>query len=1033
MSIAADESAVGGAIGVCVLGPLQVHGPTGPLVLREGLTRKLVVSLALRRGAPVPVDVLIEELWPVDQPTNARNALQAQVSYVRRMLEPLAPEINLARAADAYVLSLANASSLDVVRFERAVHAATSMLTQEGSPTDALAELDGALTLWRGIPYTDVMYDDFVQHEIARLKEVHATAREQRAAALLELGRAGDALELLQVLVEEHPLRESLWAALILAMYRSRRQADALRVFGTARQRLIEELGVEPCVELRELEARVLAQDPTLDWVAPTAIDGNRSISGSGAGVAGQMSVGTAALFAKPNSRVPVPVSSLIGRAFEIDHVYELLSTHRLITLVGPGGIGKSRLAVEVAHRCAETMHTVMIELGALSPDSDVTMLIAAELGVPTQPGVDPLGAVASQLGDLPSLLIFDTCEHVLNRVALTASKLLRLKPELRVLATSRQPLGVSGELVWSVPPLELPDADVTSRLDAAASGAVRLFVERASAARPGFVLDDSNAASIARICRALDGLPLAIELAAARSTLLSPARIEERLSDRFALLSHGGRDAEARQQSLRSTIEWSYELLDHDDQVFFDRLSVMSGPFDLDAAVAICGLGLSGDPLESLSSLVDRSLVRSLEGDRFAMLDTLRSFAAEQLDRSDPAEAADTRDRHARWYLDVALAADPWSHGPLPGHWSTLRADALSCVAALEWLRSCGQAEKAARLAGALAGFWVLEGQLARADHWLKALRGVEVDDVTAASVLRGIAVVELYQSRFEESCRAGRESVARARCTGDPVLIASSSLPLGSALWGEGDFAGSIEVLREAAQRFEEASDRRGHGFALARLGRTLTSMDDPDDVNCIERSIELLAQSGDGWMMCVAQEHLAGALMRRGLLAAALDAAQRAVAVGRDAGSHSGQLFALARLARVHVASGDLDRALETIVLALRRAIDYGNPGAIADGLDAGAAVMHVRGEHAIAAELLGVSNAVRDQRRAAVAAVSGDVRVALVAQLAGLIGERAYADLDQSGRARGVDWAFDVLSAAEAKAGEREDGAADALAR
>ncbi|HYF46115.1 MAG TPA: BTAD domain-containing putative transcriptional regulator, partial [Acidimicrobiales bacterium] len=528
-----------GGVELRVLGPLTITGPDGTVIVRDGLPRKLLAALVVEGGSPVSSDALIELLWPEQAPNDARNALQVLVSYLRRQLDPCAPALLVERASGGYRLVVDPPEVLDVHRFEAGVAAVPDVV--EGLPaeeaTEHLAGLEATVELWRGPPFVDAAYDDFAQPEIARLTELRARAEELRAGLLLALGRPEDAVACLQRHLAENPLRESAWGLLMLALYRAGRQAEALRAFATVQERLVEELGIDPGPELRALEQRILEQDPGLDATGP----------------APPPIVVAPASLAPLASRVPSPLSTLVGRVFELEEVPAILAERRLVTLVGPGGVGKTRLAVEVAQELARTQTVVFVELGSLLDPEGLPSRLASEVGVRTTPDQDPVDAVAERLGDGPVVLVLDTCEHLLDAVAEVAVRLLRSKADLRLLATSRQPLGIEGEAAWRVPTLELADEGARGLIDVEPSGAVRLFVDRARAARPDFALTEENASDVARICRVLDGLPLAIALAAARANVLSPAQIVERLDDRFRLLSKGGRDAERRQQSLRS------------------------------------------------------------------------------------------------------------------------------------------------------------------------------------------------------------------------------------------------------------------------------------------------------------------------------------------------------------------------------------------------------------------------------------------------------------------------------------------------
>jgi predicted ATPase/DNA-binding SARP family transcriptional activator len=976
-----------------VLGPIEVRGPDGPIAVREGLPRRLLAALAMRMPSPATVDVLIEELWVTRRPVNARNALQAQVSYLRRCLEPVAPDLVIERYGDGYRLNCNDPAVLDAVGFERAVRA----LDDEVSATDPetfVRRADEALELWRGHPYADAMYDDFAQAEITRLRELHASVNERRAEMLLSLRRHTEAAASLQHLVAEYPLRESMWSALMLALYRSHRQAEALRAYSTARERLVEDLGVEPGAALRELETRILAQDPSLDAVAPET-------NGDVLRAEREQSIPSKHVF---ETHVPEPISSLVGRGFELEQIEKLVRSGRLTTLSGVGGVGKTRLAIDVARSLKELWPTRFIEFGSLPPGADVNLLIASEIGVPSVPQANPLDAVASQLGDRPSFLVFDTCEHVLDQAAVAVATLLRRNAQVRILATSRQPLGVAGETVWTVPPLELADDGATGLVEVSASGAVRLFEARAIAARADFVLDEHNASDVARICRSLDGLPLAIELAAARVNLLSPARIIERLDDRFAFLSRGARTAESRQRSLRALIEWSHDLLTDEERIFFSRLSVFGGSFDLNAAAAIAGHELESDPLDLLGALVERSLVTSTESDRFVLLDTLRAFARSRLELDDErGGAVASRARHAQWYTRLALEADPKSHGPLPDSWPILRTEAPNCLLALAWFYETDDLASGARLAGALSGFWMLEGQIVQADRWLGRFRAAPGDATTMASLMRGVGILELYQSRFEDALAAAQKSVAFARESGDGHLVASTLLTLGSTLWGVGRLDDSAHTLREAVMLFDSIGDRRGQGFALARLGRTLNTAGDATAIECLERAAGLLAEAGDGWMGCVAAEHLAQAMLRFGRVDEALEFAQAAVDLGQRVGSHAGRLAALLTLGRATLAAGNAVDACRVHCSVLASAVASGNPGDVADAIDA-LAHDFADADAALAVELLSAANAVRAPRNVAVASAARAARAALTERLRHVVGDARFDELELVGRRR-----------------------------
>ena len=1001
-----------------VLGPLEVGGAEGPVPVRPGRPTRLLAALAIRLGSPVEADALVELLWPERPPKDARNALQVLVSSLRKQLDPLAGRLAVDWGAGGYRLVASDPSVVDAVRFEAGVRAASLPGQGRDGPagtgpagasaadlTAAWAEVERALALWRGTPYADIADTGFARGEVVRLDELRAQAEERRAALLLALGRADAAAIVLRQHVGENPLREGAWALLMVALYRSGRQGDALRAYGTVREHLVEELGIEPGAELQSLEKRVLDHDPALDWSPP-----GPAPAGPGHGDAATAAVGDDGGLGPLPSRVPEPVAPLVGRAFEVGEVRAALAERRLVTLVGPAGVGKTRLAVEAARAFGRDHSVLVVELSALEDAGALPALLAAEVGVPAVPGRDPLEAVAARLAAQPALLVLDTCEHVVDAVARAASFLLRRAPGLRVLATSRQPLDIEGEVAWRVPPLELADEGAVTLVDVEPSGAVRLFVDRARAVRSDFALTDDNAADVAAICRTLDGLPLAISLAASRTNLLSPAGILARLDDRFALLSRGGRDAERRQRSLRAAVEWSYDLLGQDERRLFRRLGAFPASFDLAAAAAVAG-DPGDDVFEGLGDLVDRSLVVARD-DRFVLLDTLRAFAADLL-AGEPGEAAAVRGRHAAWYAAIALAADPVSHGPLPGRSTVLRQEWVNVLAALEWSFAVGRPADGARLAGAVAGFLVLEGRLVQADHWLTRARAVDADDATTASVYRGVGMLDLYRSRYPEARMACDHAVGAARRTGDDRLVGSTLLALGTAEWGLGEYDRARLHLTEAADLFARVGDDRGRGFALSRLGRTLATVREETALATLEAGERLLAAVEGEWMHAAALEHLAGGLLMARRADEAVERAGGAVALARTVGSHVGELAAVLTLGRARRAAGDPVGAARAHRSALAQAIGMTNPGGTAEALDALAD--DCDGDRPeLAAELRGCAAAVRDEHRVTLAPGTARRREVAVARSRARLGPGRIAACERSGRARPPAWALEALA-------------------
>ena len=456
---------------------------------------------------------------------------------------------------------------IDARRFEDLV--ARAELRRAVDPAEAVELLREALALWRGPALADFAYESFASVEASRLEELRLRAIELRLEADLALGRAADVVAELESLVAEHPLREAFWGQLMLALYRSGRQGEALRTYRRAADHVGEELGLEPSAALQRLEQAILVQDTSLDAEL-------RPVAG-----------------APTTASLPAPLTSFVGREHEVAQVEDLLSHARLVTLTGAGGSGKTRLALETAIRARATVDGVwFVELATLADPTLVAQAVASALGLREEPERPVESIIVEALGERDCLLVVDNCEHVLEAAADLCATLLSACPHLRILATSRESLDIGGEVAWGVPTLPTPagvpaTVDVLLRFDAA-----RLFVERATTASPGFVPTADDIADIAAICACLDGIPLAIELAAARLRTLSLAQVAARLDDRLRLLVSGRRDVQPRQRTLRAAIEWSYDLLDEGERATFDRSAWFAAPFSLEAAEAVCAGG---------------------------------------------------------------------------------------------------------------------------------------------------------------------------------------------------------------------------------------------------------------------------------------------------------------------------------------------------------------------------------------------------------------------------------------------------------
>ena len=669
-----------------VLGPLAVR-VGADTVVPPGRQARLLASLALANARVVSADRLIDDGWGDDPPESARAALHTVVARLRRTLG--AAGAALVRRSPGYVLELPP-QARDSERFADLCRRARAV-----DPLSAVAALDEALGLWRGPAWGDLA-DDLARGDAARLEEMRVQAREDRADALLRAGRLGEAVADLETLVVEHPLRERGVGLLMDAVRRQRSTADALDVFARHRRMLAEELGLDPSPHLQALYDRTLRQevvDPPLALAdpPPEAVDlpeDRDAGPGRHPAVAG----------------VDRPPSwGLVGRTSELAALRRLVGEERLVSVVGPGGVGKTRL---VAHLAGETAGpTYWVDLAATADPDAVPQLVADALGVEAHPGTTLLAALRLRAAEASGLLVLDNCEHLLDAVARLVVRLVQLGSQLHVIATSRERLGVEGEVVEVLAPLALPSADIAD----AQSPAVELFLRRARAVTPDLDLSDSLLRRVGDICRSLDGLPLAIELAATRVGTLTVDDLADRLDRRLDVLASGSRTAPDRHRTLRAVVDWSYELLGEQERAVFVRLAVFASEFDLAAAEHVAA---SNDlPPSRVADVVGRladqsMLVRpgTVGRGRYRMLETLRQYAVGQMSA---AELSQARRRHAEWVVELAEAAEHGMRGPDEAVWVARLDEALDDIRSVwQWAESGGSMSAASRVVAAL-GRW--------------------------------------------------------------------------------------------------------------------------------------------------------------------------------------------------------------------------------------------------------------------------------------------------------------------------------------
>ena len=937
------------------MGPLEVRAGSDVVSIRHGLPRALLIALLLRTGQSVSASFLIDVLWGDDLPRNPANALQIQVSYLRKQLAGGASDgtAPLETRPGGYSL-VAEPAAIDVFRFEAAMRdlPPPDTLLDELAVRHALDHVDAALEMWRGQALEDVATMDFARGEITRLEELRSAALERRMDLLLLLGRHNDVVSDLSELVRRMPLRERFREQLVLALYRAGRQGDALRAFDDARRTLVDELGIDPGPELRRLERRVLEQDPSLDWAPITKVR-----------AAERPTVGPTGSAPPPRGtgRLPVPLSSLVGRSAELARLADVLDRHRALTLTGPAGAGKTRLAIELASR--SSLPVCYVDFSPIDDPKLVGPTVASAAGVTaSSPGEDPVASIAATLAPLEMLVVLDTCEHVAGAVAQLASVVLGAAPGVRMLATSRRTLGLSGEFAWPVPPLDLPPPDAATLAEIAPHAAVALFLERATAVRPDLDVDDAMAADIAAICVALDGLPLAIELAAVRSEALSHEAIRARLEDRFALLIDGSSDATQRQQTLRAAIDWSYELLAPGQRRFFARLGVFAGTFDLEAALDVAGPGLDA-PVDLLASLVKQSMVARAGRDRYRLLDTLRAYALEALAQLD---ADDTRKRHATVYVALAEQGEMGIRGAGQHAWlEHLRGDINNFRAALEWCLMTGDTTSAGRLGGALAWFWTLNGMLAEAIQQLEQLVAIEdMSPATRAKCLWGYALLSASLGRLGTARDAGGRAVDLARSCGDDAGAAYGLNAVAVAEWALGNHDRSLDAHREALALLDTLDDPWGQAVCNVLQARTLFDIGDRDAAAVAREGVDHARRAGDAHVLGIALTQIAQIAIADGNTGAKAAAAE-ALDLQEAIGYTEGMVSALHVLGQAHRIAGDLDAARAHHRRALALAARIGHAAAMCEAIEDLARDESTQHPE-LANRLLGASRAERERR-------------------------------------------------------------------
>ncbi|SEH01798.1 Predicted ATPase [Nonomuraea solani] len=870
-----------------MLGPVQCLSDDGtPIDLPGARLRMLLARLALEVGRPVSPESLIDDLWGEEAPAGATAALQGLVSRLRKALLGTA---TLEFGAGGYRLPLA-ADDLDAHRFEELAARGGRELAA-GRLEDAASLAGAALELWRGPALADVLEAPFARNLATRLDDLRVAAAEDRFEAKVRLGLQAEVLADLRTAATAHPLRERMAELLIRALAAAGRQSDALAVYEEIRGRLSEELGVDPSAELREAHLALLRGE--LDRPVPPR--------------------------QAASSRLPAQLTSFVGREGELAQLAALMTGSRLVTVVGPGGAGKTRLSLEAAARdraCERGRVWFAPLAGVREPDQLLDAVLGAVGGLSgsgqPQPA-DPVDRLAERLDGGDAVLVLDNCEHLVEAVAELAHQALTRLPQLRILATSREPLAITGEALCHLGPLDLPAEDPDPS-EAAGAAAVRLFADRAAGVKPGFAVDESTVEAVVEICRRLDGMPLALELAAAKLRSMSVEQIARRLDDRFRLLTSGSRTALPRQRTLLALVEWSWDLLDEAERVLARRVSAFPGGASLAALEAVCSDESlpAHDVLDVIGSLVEKSIVQRA-GDRYRMLETIRAYAAGRLDAS----GDDVFPRLADYFLTLAE-----EHEPLLRTREQLRAIAVfdaehdNLVFGLRTALNAGDAPTATRFVRALFWYWGLKGMTSQ--YATSVTEVLKFGDALPGQVRAAFSLVQsaagplqshgplkdadsaetmgfhpalpmLRMAQLTSAADLMEGQLQQALTSPDPWVRASAIWTQDHVRVESGDLLTGVQARQEALRGFEEVGDRWGLLMSLLR----------------ISRDHSLRAEHGPS-----------------------IATAERAVAIGFELGTEMHLYWARSRLARERVNAGDLEGALRDVHAAVRQAKELGH---------------------------------------------------------------------------------------------------------